>query len=232
MNKKWLVRFSILFVLLIAAFFVYNGYKRRVQRERFEAVINLSNALTFVKQCNCEMRFQEIVGRVGIPNRMLYFYLKDEVPEEALDATVSKSILTEQYHNIEIHSLEQMVEVLSDNAGRCYSLWNYTFEAVGGYEGRLVCVFVGEKLNKLDVQFERHDALSWSEFEHVTQLPIETRSWNELFMECPPRTITVSYSQKEGGAVAFSYHHKKRHWAIHGDFERPKSSFSYFKAPL
>lgn len=49
MNKNWLVRFAILFVLLIAAFFVYNGYKRRVQRERFEAVINLSNALTFVQ---------------------------------------------------------------------------------------------------------------------------------------------------------------------------------------
>lgn len=229
MNKKYFVFLSFILLLLMCVFFTHRFLKKCHQRDSDSVATDILNAMGYVKQISCEMSFQSVVKCVGIPRRILYFYVNNELPEDELDRQISKRILMGQYHNIEISSLEQIVEILSNKSETCFNLWNHTFESVGNYGSSMVCSFIGEQLMTCEVQFKRNEELPLFEFEHLhqiqDQIQMGTISWKELFIKKQPSLVVISYSRKKGEEITFLYK-KANAWVFfHGDFQMPKSSF-------
>lgn len=228
MNKKYFVFFSLILLLLMCVFFIHRFQETYHQRGSYSVATDILNSVEYVKQISCEMTFQSVVKCVGIPRRILYFYVNNELPEDELDRQISKRILMGQYHNIEISSLEQIVEILSNKLKTCFNLWNYTFESVGNYGSSMVCSFIGEQLMICEVQFKRNEELPLFEsaqlYQIQNQIQMGTISWKELFIKKQPSLVVISYSHKEGEKITFLYK-KANTWVyFYGDFQMPKSS--------
>ncbi len=202
MNKKNVCLFLILTAII--GVFTFSKVLLNPRPSPEEFIKDFTSFRDLFKQTSVMDSPQEVMSSLGVPKKVLYFYMQEDLSEKALHQEIRKRLFKQQYKSVEVKSADQVMKIIETNEGRCFTLWLYDTEALTGFKGTIELHLLNKTKMAISAQFRSIQNSSLEEFELIKQTALPS-TWEALFAQGVPDEISISEEVKNGVVVSVQY---------------------------